>query len=76
MKDEYVSKAKINKITATSRSSIKIREQYFTFEYSEERLIPDLPDVDIETERALLWEDCNAEVDNQIQTILDCANHT
>lgn len=75
MKDEYVSKAKINKITATSRSSIKIREQYFTFEYSEERLIPDLPDVDTETERALLWEDCNAEVDRQIDEVVEASKN-
>ena len=37
----YESKAKTTKISATSRSAIKIRESYYTVEYTEERSIPD-----------------------------------
>lgn len=65
----YTSKAKINAIRATSRASVKIRDNYFTVEYSEERLLPDDIEVNIEEERKLLWDDVNAEVDNQILDI-------
>lgn len=68
MSEEYVSKAKVVSIRATSRASVKIRDQYYTLEYTEERLIPDVPDVDIEQERAILWDVANSEVDNQIES--------
>lgn len=63
--EEYVSKAVINKISATSRASIKVKESYYTLEFSEERIIPDLKDVDIEEERRILWNTVNSEVDKQ-----------
>lgn len=66
---DYISKAKVNIIRATSRASVKIRDNYFTVEYSEERVIPDDNTVDIEKERALLWDTVNAECDNQILDI-------
>lgn len=66
---DYTSKAKINVIRATSRASVKIRDNYFTVEYSEERTLPDDSSVDIEQERALLWDAVNAECDNQILDI-------
>lgn len=65
----YQSKAVISKITATSRMSVKIRDNFYTIEYSEERLIPDVDGVDIEAEKKLLWDVVNGEVDNQIADI-------
>lgn len=65
-KKNYMSKAKISKISATSRASIKIRDNFFTLEYSEERIIPDLEDVNIDKERQILWDTVNAECDNQV----------
>ena len=62
----YTSKAKISKISATSRASVKIRDSYFTLEYTEERVIPEVEGVDIEAERALLWQTVNDQVDNQV----------
>lgn len=67
---EYESKAVIKTIKATSRASVKVGESYYTVEYSEERIIPDIEDVNIEKERQFLWEDTNAECDNQIEDIL------
>jgi hypothetical protein len=67
---KYESKAIITTIKAASRASVKIRDNYYTVEYCEERTIPDVNDVDIESERALLWETCNNECDNQINDIL------
>lgn len=64
--DEYESKAIISTIKATSRASVKIGDSYYTLEYCEERVIPDVDDVDIATERQILWDTVNAEVDKQI----------
>lgn len=66
---DYTSKAKVNVIRATSRASVKIRDNYFTVEYSEERTLPDDSSVDIEKERAILCDTVNAECDNQILDI-------
>lgn len=65
----YKSKAVISKITATSRMSVKIKDNFYTIEYSEERLIPDIDGVDIDAEKKLLWDVVNGEVDNQIADI-------
>ena len=65
--EEYTPKAVITSIRATSRASIKVKDSFFTVEYSEERVIPDLDDVDIEKEREILWDAVNDECDNQSQ---------
>lgn len=69
---DYTSKAKISIIRATSRASVKVRDNYFTVEYSEERVIPEVDGINIEEERRLLWDTVNAECDNQILEIKDC----
>lgn len=70
----YTPQAKITKISATSRMSLHIKENYFTVEYSEERVIPDLDGVDIEQERVALWDTVNAEVDNQAEILYNTFN--
>lgn len=65
----YESLAKITVISATSRASIKIKDNYFTVEYHEERAIPDIDGVQIDKERELLWNTVNNECDNQIEEI-------
>lgn len=71
---DYEPKAVISKIQATSRMSLKVKDNYFTVEYSEERIIPDLEGVDIEQEKAALWEAVNSEVDNQAEVIYNTFN--
>lgn len=71
---ENVSEARVSRIVATSRASIKVKDSYYTMEYQEERLIPDSPAVDIEQERAMLWNTVNAEVDNQIEELINTIN--
>lgn len=66
----YQPLGKTTVIRATSRASVKIRDNFYTVEWSEERSIPDLPEISIEQERELLWDDCNREVDNQIEQIV------
>ena len=60
---EYISQATTISISATSRISLKIRDNFYTVEFSEERSIPNT--ADIEKERKLLWDTVNEEVDNQ-----------
>lgn len=64
------SKAIITTIRATSRASVKVRDNFYTVEYSEERAIPSDADIDIEAERQMLWDTVNSECDNQIEEIL------
>lgn len=66
----YESKAKVTKITATSRVALKVKDNFYTVEYSEERTIPDVEDVNIDAERRLLFDDVNAIVDEQAEDII------
>lgn len=59
---------KIQTIRATSRLSTKVGETFYTFEYTEERLVEDGDN--IEDERAELWETCNTEVDTQLEEVI------
>lgn len=63
----YKPKAITTSIKFTSRASIKIRDNFFTFEACEERIIPDIEDINIEKEKQALWKAVNTEVDDQIE---------
>ena len=65
-KKKYEQKAVTTTLRFTSRASIKIGESFYTMEACEERIIPDLSDIDIKQERRLLWDAVNEEVDNQL----------
>ncbi len=73
---EYKSQAIPSKISATSRVSVKVKDTYYTLEYTEERTLPtdsitsQLTGFDIEQERKLLWDTVNSEVDRQVEDVL------
>lgn len=67
---DYASKAIITTIKATSRAAVKIRDNFYTIEYTEERTIPDVEDIDIIAERKCLWDEVNTVVDGQIEDIV------
>lgn len=67
---EYVSKAVVTTIKATSRVAIKIRDNFYTVEYTEERAIPDIEDVNIEEEQKQLFDSVNGVVDEQAEDII------
>lgn len=67
---DYTSKAVVTKISATSTVTIKIKDNYYKVEYSEERSIPDVDGVDVEQERVLLFDAVNAVVDSQAEDII------
>jgi len=56
-------------IKATSRVALKIKDNFYTVEFTEERAIPD-GDVDVAFERQALWDDVNKTVDDQCEEIL------
>ena len=66
----YVSKAVVTNIKATSRVAIKIRDNFYTVEYTEERSIPDVEGVDIEQEQNILFDSVNSIVDAQAEDII------
>jgi hypothetical protein len=70
MEEKYVSKAVVTEISATSRVAIKVRDNFYTVEYTEKRAIPDVEGVDIEAERIALFDAVNGVVDAQADDIL------
>lgn len=74
-KPEYKYKGKTTKITISSRASVNIGKNYYTFEYSEEKSFPKGDkELDVEKERELMWQTANREVDNQIKETIDWIN--
>lgn len=59
-------------IRITSRASLKIRDNFFTVEYCEERALSE--DANVDEERKKLWDVCNAEVDEQCEEIREAFN--
>lgn len=61
--------AKTTTIKASSRVSMKVKDNFYTVEYTEERSLEDGDN--IEEERKELWYDVNNEVDKQIEEIYE-----
>ncbi len=59
----------ILEIEASSRASIKIRDSFYTMEYTERRSIK--PGANIDDERERLWNDVHGQVDKQIEITVD-----
>ena len=55
-------------IRADSGLTREINGTYYKFTFSEERVIPE--GADLEAEKAALWDAVNAEVDNQMESVL------
>lgn len=68
---KYVAKATPTKIVATSRAAIKIKDNYYTIEYSEERSLPTDVEYDLESEKTILWDEVDKTVDDEIRAIFD-----
>lgn len=56
-------------IKASARISTKIGDNFYTFEYTEERSVA--PDCDLPQERAALFDDCYGEVYQQINDTIN-----
>lgn len=71
---KYEVKGKTTKITATSRCAIKIKDNYYTLELSEERTMPESDGIDLDKEYSALFDSINAEIDKQCQDVLNSIN--
>lgn len=59
----------VRTISATSKVSVQLNDVWYAFSFSETRDIHN--DENMNKERADLWDTVNAEVDNQVQYVLD-----
>lgn len=59
------------KIQQTMRMSVKIRDNFYTVEYQEERAVPNSPNIDLEQEKSRLYESCRDNIYAQVQEIID-----
>lgn len=66
----YESKAIVTTIKADSKITLKIRDNFYSITFEEERSIPNIDGVDLEMERRLLFDDVNAVVDEQAELIV------
>lgn len=66
---DYIIKAKPTIIKFESRASVKVKDNFYTVGYGEERSV-DFDEVDINKERQALIDDCNYQVDKQVEEIL------
>lgn len=71
--EEYIPKAVVTEISATSRVAIKVRDNFYTVEYTEKRAVPDEEGIDIEAERIALFDAVNGIVDAQAEDIIRMA---
>jgi hypothetical protein len=70
-KKEYQVQAETSVIKFTSRCAIKVKDNYYTIEASEERnVFPDMEGIDMSKEWQALCDTVNAIVDNQCEEIM------
>lgn len=62
---------KTTKISGTSRSAIKIKDNFYTVEASMEKSVEDDADMDVQEEYRKLFDELNDVVDNQCKDIID-----
>lgn len=62
-----------NKLQVSSRVSVKLQDTFYTFEFIEERYIPGhlIGEANMDLEKAALWDSAHAEVDKQVQDVVD-----
>lgn len=66
----YIPKAVTTEISATSRVAIKVRDNFYTIEYTEKRAVPNIEGVDVQAEREALFDAVNYIVDTQADDII------
>lgn len=67
---EYIPKGKPTTIKFCSRASVKIKDNFYTFEYGEERQI-DYDNCNYDLEIKSLCNDCNKVIDDQIEEVFN-----
>ena len=67
-------RVEVTSMKATSRMAVKIRDNYYTIEYTEERNVPHGMEIDLEEEKAKLFDSVNSTVDKQVEDIVRSFN--
>lgn len=69
---EYVSRAIPVEFSAVSRTSLKIKDNFYTVEVSQKRIIKpeDLEGLDMQLEYEALFDELNSSVDKQCEEIV------
>lgn len=67
----YVSKARTVEFQATSRCAIKVKDNYYTLELTEKRIVPDDAEIDLDKEYSILFDSLNAQIDKQMEDVLN-----
>lgn len=72
---DYQSQGVTTFIEAHSRISVKLNDTFYTFESVERRDFPvdliDENEIDLTKERELLWDEIHAQVDKQVQDVVE-----
>ena len=74
MTDNYESIGEVTKLTVSSRASVNIGKNYYTFEFTQEKSFPLSKygmNFNEDKEKELMWQEANAEVDKQINEIVE-----
>ena len=67
-------RVEVTLMKATSRMAIKIRDNFYTIEYTEERSVPSGMEIDLEEEKMKLFDSVNSTVDKQVEDIVRSFN--
>ena len=54
--------------------AVKIRDNFYTIEYTEERSVPSGMEIDLEEEKMKLFDSVNSTVDKQVEDIVRSFN--
>ena len=60
--------------TLRQTQSLKIRDNFYTIEYTEERSVPSGMEIDLEEEKMKLFDSVNSTVDKQVEDIVRSFN--
>ena len=63
-------RVEVTSMKATSRMAVKIRDNFYTIEYTEERSVPSGMEIDLEEEKMKLFDSVNSTVDKQVEDIV------
>ena len=68
---KYKPQATVKEFHVTSRVSVKIREEFYTFEYSETRFIDSPEKINMDKETMSAWDFAHSQVDKQVKEVIE-----
>lgn len=68
---KYTPKSIVKEFHVTSRASVKIDNEFYTFEYSETRYLDSPEEVNMDKETTNAWDYAHSQVDKQVREIVE-----